>query len=174
MYLLQNGSLDILKEELSSFLSQVEIVLKNYEKLSEIKKDLDDLYRNLDRNRTEAQKVEEEIQNLLFQLEDVKNSLKNAISIYFEQNEVFKAQDEQKTVIFQAINSCEKKGDYGRIYSILDDIYNFHYLAISDTIRRLEFEIETLNSQIKAKKKRLKKLKARRMTRLYSRLSRRR
>jgi len=160
MYLLQNGSLDILKEELSSFLSQVEIVLKNYEKLSEIKKDLDDLYRNLDRNRTEAQKVEGEIQNLLFQLEDVKNSLKNAISIYFEQNEVFKAQDEQKTVIFQAINSCEKKGDYGRIYSILDDIYNFHYLAISDTIRRLEFEIETLNSQIKAKKEEIEKIKS--------------
>ncbi len=160
MYLLEQGSLDILKDELSSFLSQVEIALKNYEKLNEIKKDLDGLYRELDMNRAESQKVEEEIQNLLFQLEEVKNSLKNAISIYFEQNEVFKAQDEQRTAIFQAINSCEKKGDYGRIYSILDDIYNFHYLSISDTIRRLEFEIEVLNNQIKAKKEEIERIRS--------------
>lgn len=160
MYILEQGSLDILKDELSSFLSQVEIALKNYEKLGEIKKDLDGFYKELDMNKAEAQKVEEEIQNLLLQLEEVKNSLKNAISIYFEQNEVFKALDDQRTAIFQAINSCERKGDYGRIYSILDDIYNFHYLAISDTIRRLEFEIETLNGQVKAKKEEIEKIKS--------------
>lgn len=72
MYLFGQGSLDILKDEISSFLYQVEIVLKNYEKLAEIKKDLDGFYKNLDMNKAEAQKIEEDIQNLLLQLEEIK------------------------------------------------------------------------------------------------------
>lgn len=53
MYFFEQGSFDILKDEFLFFLFQVEIVLKNYEKLNEIKKDLDGFYREFDMNRVE-------------------------------------------------------------------------------------------------------------------------
>lgn len=63
--------------------------------------------------------------------------------------------------MFQLINTISQKGEYEGVKKILNDVYNRHYLSISDNLRKLEFEMNLLKERIKDKKeKRLRRFKA--------------
>lgn len=148
----EKNNLEILKNELENFISEVEKALKYYDNLSYIQQDLDEQFKRLDKAKKELEVKNSELNLIQVQLEDTKADLKSKIQAYFDSNQVLKAAQKDITRMFQVINTLSQKGESTHVLHVLNEVYNEHYLKISDGIRTLRFEIDNLENEVRLKK----------------------